>query len=298
LLQWQQPVPPSHAEDRVGPSRAGERRTVEQERSMSSHDRVDLTTHRAPIRRRNDPAAPSASPAASHPLVRLQRSLGNATVARMLQREAPDDQMQLQRAAEEDELQMQRAAEEDELQMQRAAEEDELQTQRASDGHSSPEVGMAGGPISDGLSDRINAQRGGGSALDGGSRGRMEQAFGHSFEDVRVHTGSEAESLNRSVAAKAFTTGSDIFFGPGSSPSDDRLLAHELTHVVQQRGSTPSGGPMTVGPAGDHHEAAAEAAAGAVTSGGSVAREEDSAMAAQRMIAREESVEDEGEQPT
>ena len=64
----------------------------------------------------------------------------------------------------------------------------------------------------------------------------------------------------------AFTTGNDIFFGEGASPSDRGLLAHELTHVAQQRGMT-GGGPLTVGPADDAYEAEAEARAAAVSSG-------------------------------
>jgi hypothetical protein len=117
----------------------------------------------------------------------------------------------------------------------------------------------------------------------------METAFGQSFDDVRIHTGSEANSLNRSVSAKAFTTGTDIFFSDNASPHDSNLLAHELTHVVQQRGMSPSSGPMSVGPAGDSHEQAADSAASAVTSGGAVA----SAQRAWDQIAREEMPEEE-----
>jgi outer membrane protein OmpA-like peptidoglycan-associated protein len=88
----------------------------------------------------------------------------------------------------------------------------------------------------------INQARGGGQALDSQAREQMEPAFGTDFSDVRVHTGSEADTLNRAVSARAFTTGRDIFFrdgeyNPGSSDGRE-LLAHELTHVVQQRGST------------------------------------------------------------
>jgi hypothetical protein len=119
-------------------------------------------------------------------------------------------------------------------------------------------------------------------------RANMEAGFGTSFKDVRVHTDSEADTLNRSISAKAFTTGNDIFFRKDTSPSDSTLLAHELTHVVQQR-SMSSGGGMTVGPAGDTHEQHADTMASAVTSGAAAAaaqREADEAQA-QRVIARE-----------
>jgi hypothetical protein len=143
---------------------------------------------------------------------------------------------------------------------QRAEEEDEIQA--------SPEVGLEGGPVSDGLAGRIQTQRGSGSPLAEGTRATMEQHLGASFEDVRVHTDGESDALNRSISAKAFTTGNDIFFRQDASPSDQSLLAHELTHVVQQRSMPGSGGSgMQVGPAGDSYEQQADATAAAVTSG-------------------------------
>lgn len=64
---------------------------------------------------------------------------------------------------------------------------------------------------------------------------KMEQSFGHSFADVRVHEGADAEA----VGAVAYTRGSDIHFQPGAydpfSAGGQQLLGHELTHVVQQR---------------------------------------------------------------
>lgn len=89
----------------------------------------------------------------------------------------------------------------------------------------------------------IERARGGGQALDAGVRLQMESAFGTEFSGVRVHTDSEADSLNQAVGAVAFTTGNDIFFRQGSyspgSSAGRELLAHELTHVVQQ-GSAPA----------------------------------------------------------
>ena len=66
-------------------------------------------------------------------------------------------------------------------------------------------------------------------------RGRMERAFGSSFEDVRIHEGSSAAA---EIGAQALTAGSDIHFAPGAlrtGPAGDKLLGHELAHVVQQR---------------------------------------------------------------
>jgi hypothetical protein len=121
--------------------------------------------------------------------------------------------------------------------------------------------------VSDGLAQRIDSRRGAGAPLDGGVRTQMESSMGTNFESVRVHSDSESQHLSRAISAKAFTTGNDIFLGAGASPSDSSLLAHELTHVVQQR-SMASSGPMTVGPADDSFEREAESTAHAVTSGG------------------------------
>jgi hypothetical protein len=92
----------------------------------------------------------------------------------------------------------------------------------------------------------IDASRGGGSPLPAGTREFMESRFDHDFSGVRVHTGSTSESLNRDVRSLAFTSGTDIYFGAGQyrpdTDSGQHLLAHELTHVVQQTGATASGG--------------------------------------------------------
>lgn len=84
----------------------------------------------------------------------------------------------------------------------------------------------------------IQQRRGSGAPLSGGVRGEMEHAFGADFSDVRIHTDARSQQLNDSVQARAFTVGNDIFFSTGalnaSSSAGQRLLAHELTHVVQQ----------------------------------------------------------------
>jgi outer membrane protein OmpA-like peptidoglycan-associated protein len=87
----------------------------------------------------------------------------------------------------------------------------------------------------------IQSLRGGGSALPSKARAFFEPRFGADFSSVRVHTGARAEHAARSIAARAFTVGHDIAFGAGQyfpdSDAGRRLLAHELTHVVQQTGS-------------------------------------------------------------
>ena len=104
--------------------------------------------------------------------------------------------------------------------------------------HGPPEVGFAGGSISDELSTRIRSS-GGGRPLDDGVRRRMEHGFGADFSSVRIHANS---ALPPTIAADAFTVGRSIHFADGqydpSNSAGQRLLAHELTHVVQQGGAT------------------------------------------------------------
>jgi hypothetical protein len=88
------------------------------------------------------------------------------------------------------------------------------------------------------LESAIQRARSGGKPLSDGVRQPMERAFGADFGGVRVHADGQADRLNRSIQARAFTTGRDIFlrqgeYRPGSFEGQ-RLLAHELTHVVQQ----------------------------------------------------------------
>ena len=110
----------------------------------------------------------------------------------------------------------------------------------------------------------IARTRGSGSPLDPGSLSRNADALGEPLSDVRVHTDSTADALAQSVSARAFTTGSDVYFAageyqPGSSGGDE-LLTHELAHVVQQR-DAPTSGPLTVSMPGDALETEAEAIA-------------------------------------
>jgi len=88
------------------------------------------------------------------------------------------------------------------------------------------------------LEESIQQKRGQGQSLSEDIREPMEQAFGNDFRGVKVHTDSQSDQLNRSIQARAFTTGQDVFFkqgeyNPGSKDGQE-LLAHELTHVVQQ----------------------------------------------------------------
>lgn len=141
----------------------------------------------------------------------------------------------VQRETAEEELQMKPLA--DSIQRQELPEEEELQMkpllQRRSD--------QGGTSATPDLEASIEQARGGGQTLSKDIRMSMEQAFGADFGGVKIHTDAQSDMLNRSIQARAFTTGQDIFFRQGAykpgSQDGQELLAHELTHVVQQNKS-------------------------------------------------------------
>jgi hypothetical protein len=133
-----------------------------------------------------------------------------------------------------------------------------------------PRVGLEGGRVPPEVETEILRARGDGHSLNGPLQEQMSACLGHDFGDVRVHTGPEADQLNRHLGATAFTTGLDIFFRRGAydpaSRAGRELIAHELVHVVQQRTgrATTDSRRMTVRPAGDACEREASALAKAV----------------------------------
>ena len=113
--------------------------------------------------------------------------------------------------------------------------------------------------------------RSSGQPLDPATRAFMEPRFGYDFSRVRVHSDARAAQSAEAVNAQAYTVGSNIVFGANrGGPGNQRLLAHELAHVVQQ-GGRHAGGSLTVAPAHDSAEGAADRAADQVMSGGQAA---------------------------
>ena len=106
--------------------------------------------------------------------------------------------------------------------------------------------GNGAGTVSDAVSGRIQSNLGGGSSLQSGTKSFMESRFGTDFSDVKIHNSDESAQLSRSLNAKAFTVNNNIFFNSSQyqpeTDSGKHLLAHELTHVVQQSPNKSSGG--------------------------------------------------------
>jgi hypothetical protein len=125
-------------------------------------------------------------------------------------------------------------------------------------------VGPEGGPLDDELGAQIRASRG--APLEPGVRGRMSDAFGVDLSAVRIHARSDVAPA---LSARAFTVGADVHFAPGNyaptTATGQELLAHELSHVVQQSGGTSAGRirrGLYVGTADDPAEQAADRLAG------------------------------------
>jgi hypothetical protein len=123
---------------------------------------------------------------------------------------------------------------------------------------------MAGGLVHPDVEAAIAASRGRGRPLDNHVSNQISTSVGDPVGDVRVHTGDLPAALARAVSARAFTVGSDIFFGAGEyrpgTGAGDELITHEVAHVIQQRGA-PNTGPLLVSQPGDALEREAEALA-------------------------------------
>jgi hypothetical protein len=176
---------------------------------------------------------------------RRDEEVQTASLQRQEEEEEAAQTSSLQRQEEEEEAaqtsSLQRQEEEEEeaqtssLQRQEE-EEEEAQTKAAPRGHAR---------VTPRFESRLKALKaGGGRPIDAPVRTLMEARFGRSFENVRVHTDGTAAALARQAKARAFTVGRHLVFNSGQyRPNADqgrRLIAHELTHVLQQRGGLHS----------------------------------------------------------
>lgn len=180
------------------------------------------------------PLGPSGSTAFVAPgIQRLCADCEDEAAAAML----PPEQLQRQPVEEEDE-EIQAKGFGDHVQRQPEEEEEEVQAKRQ-DGQATA--------LPNSLARRVTGLRGQGQALPAHLRSFFEPRFGADFSNVSLHTDAKAAGLARSLRARAFTRGADIVFADGQYAPDSRqgrhLLAHELTHVIQQRGRHPRSEP-------------------------------------------------------
>ncbi len=147
----------------------------------------------------------------------------------------PDPKLQRQPENEEEEETLQTNPLVDNItpviQRQEEPPEEDEEAQAKEDGGSATSVSTS-------VESGINTIRSGGSALSESTRSFFEPRFGRDFGGVRIHTDSNANHLALSVNSKAFTVGQNVVFGTGQYSPGSRtgrsLLAHELTHVIQQ----------------------------------------------------------------
>jgi hypothetical protein len=120
-------------------------------------------------------------------------------------------------------------------------EEEEKVQRKPSTSFIQRKAGKGGVMASDNVTQQINATKGGGGSMDSSTQSFMQSRFGTDFSNVKIHTGDYAVQMSRELNAQAFTVGCDIYFNSGKyNPSTDsgkHLLAHELTHTVQQGGN-------------------------------------------------------------
>jgi hypothetical protein len=182
-----------------------------------------------------------------HPVLHLQRTLGNQAVLRLQAKltvnkpGGPDEQeadrvaSQVMRMPAMSTGGLQRACDCDGGDCSNCKAKGAEEVQRSAAPDAATEAGVP--PV---VHDVLRSS---GQPLDPAFRASFEPRFGQDFSGVRVHTDSQAATAAESIQAKAFTSGPSIVFGAGQyaphQPQGQELLAHELTHVVQQGASAP-----------------------------------------------------------
>lgn len=159
--------------------------------------------------------------------------------------EAPEEEMVQQMEGEEEEMLQKMEGEEEEEMVQRMEGEEEEGMINKMEGEEEEETlqtksNSKTNTASKGLSQQLKSKSGKGRRLSESTQAEMESAFKTDFSDVNIHTDLDAIVLNKELGAQAFTHGKDVYFNSGKynpdSSAGKHLLAHELTHVVQQKG--------------------------------------------------------------
>ncbi len=117
--------------------------------------------------------------------------------------------------------------------------EDKLQLKRIS---SNQKQSNAKKQVGDEFDQNLRQAEKGGTEINEKTRAEMESGFGRDFQNVRIHKDARANKMSQSIGAKAFTHGNHIYFNSGQYQPENqkgkKLLAHELTHTIQQKGAS------------------------------------------------------------
>lgn len=150
--------------------------------------------------------------------------------------EKPEEELQMM-GEEEEPLQMMTDEEEP---IQKMEEEEPVQMMHEEEEVQAKSESSTTSTASQQLSTKVQQRKGRGKPLPENTRSEMENAFGADFSTVNIHTDTDAVQLNKELGAQAFTNGKDVYFNTGKyrpeTNAGKHLLAHELTHVVQQGG--------------------------------------------------------------
>lgn len=173
----------------------------------------------------------------TEPATFIQEKPVAETITPIIQKQAIEEEeemVQTQPMEEEEEMLQPQLEEEEEMIQPQVEEEEEEEVLMPKTDNQIKE------PRAD-VEQLLKNTKGNGSALDLKTRSQMESGFGADFGGVKIHTDNNAAKLNKELGSKAFTTGSDIYFNQGKYKPDSQngkqLLAHELTHTVQQGSS-------------------------------------------------------------
>ena len=151
--------------------------------------------------------------------------------------------------------------------------------------------GPEGGMLPSDVSAKIQSLRGGGQRLSDRQLQNYSQKFGRDMSDVHIHTDAQADTISRSLNARAFTIGSDVFLTKGINPTgggrDEQTMTHELTHVVQQNGHAGYGA-LKLGAADTAQEHEAESTAQRQFEPAPAAPDQEAGDAAQRKFEAED----------
>lgn len=174
----------------------------------------------------------------------IQKKSISESITRVQKKEMKEEEP-VQKKEEEDKVQKKEMKEEEPVQKK----EEEEKPVQAKTNNKTPEI------QNNRVETNLSNSKGGGNKIDRNTKKEMESGFGADFSKVRIHTDNKATEMSQELGAQAFTHGNDIYFNQGKynpeSNEGKHLLAHELTHTIQQEGLIPDKLQFTIGDGND-----------------------------------------------